>query len=98
MNYILQLELKTTIMAVHIAEITDYLNSSKFDWPDDHVNVNDLRLRLKELQNALNEPERSLRLCPNYDCDDHGKGVAWHTCGKCGTDTVLADDVLSDPV
>jgi len=48
MNYITKLQNKVAIYEDAITELRRYLALPKFNWPDDYVHVNDIRLRLRE--------------------------------------------------
>jgi hypothetical protein len=96
MNYILRLELENSLMKAGFKLLEDYANSSKFGYPDNHMNVEDLRLRLREISTSVEDAEDAARFCPNYDCESHQKQVAWHVCGKCDTETELWLDMVRD--
>jgi hypothetical protein len=97
MNYILQLELKNKIMREGLKRLRDYADCGKFNYPDDHMNIQDLRLRLAEIESEIDNFEDTARFCPNYDCGKHGVAVSWTVCGNCGTETELLIDALNDP-
>ena len=97
MNYITRLEIENGIMKAGLKRIADYANSSKFGYPDNHMNVEDLRLRLREINGELDDADQAGRFCPNYDCAKHAKETAFHVCGKCGTGTEWLRDAIADP-
>jgi hypothetical protein len=97
MNYITRLELENGILKSWVKLLKEYTNSSKFHYPDEMMNTNDLRLRFSELDGLLESVEDAVKFCPNYDCEKHGKITAFSMCGKCGTETELLIDALSDP-
>jgi len=96
MNYITRLEIENGILKAGLKRIEDYASSSKFSYPDNHMNVNDLTLRISEINSDLDNADDALRFCPHYDCAKHGKPTAFHVCGVCGTDTMLEIDRLND--
>ena len=58
MNYIKKLEKKIEIYEQGIDEIKRYLALDKFRWPENHVNVNDIHLRLREyIENPIADVE-----------------------------------------
>jgi hypothetical protein len=97
MNYILQLEVKHKIMRDGLKRLREYADSSKFNYPDNHMNVEDLRLRLREIETDLDFFEDHVQFCPNYDCKKHGQPTAFNQCGKCGTETELLIEQNNSP-
>jgi hypothetical protein len=65
--------------------------------PNDVMNIQDLNLRLREIETDLDFFEDHVQFCPNYDCKKHGQPTAFHKCGKCGTETEYLADALADP-
>ena len=55
MNHIKKLQKQNRIYEDDINELKRYLQSSKFHWPENHVNVNDIFLRLSEMDSKLND-------------------------------------------
>ena len=50
MNYIKRLEKENKEMADVLREMEIYLNTEKFNWPNDYVNVNDILNRLQSMR------------------------------------------------
>ena len=53
MNYIKQLEQENKEMAEVLSEIESYLHISKFNWPNDYVNVRDILNRIEPIRHLF---------------------------------------------
>jgi len=62
-----KMQLKLQVYEDFVNELRDYLSSTKFKWPEDNVNVNDIFRRLSLLQHLLGDIEMENHGGINYE-------------------------------
>jgi hypothetical protein len=90
MNYITKLQNTVAIYEDCINDLRSYLALPKFNWPEDHVNVADVHLRLRAIEERLGALEAGEYDDPKAELENKPRGYSALDAKSRSIVTVLA--------